>query len=140
MKQTIRYIPLLLLAVLLGLPLSGQSAKKVRAKGILSTTVHEYFLEEGMDEPLVESIEKFNEEGDVIEIQEFNKRGEVKKWEKYAYDEEGRKVEEVFLDARGRVERTEKTIYKDGLKSEIHYFNQRNKLYKKKVYVYEYRH
>ncbi|MCK5135007.1 MAG: hypothetical protein KAR19_04405 [Bacteroidales bacterium] len=116
----------------------GQSKKNIREKGIVSKTVHEYFIEEGMDEPVVESIERFNEEGDVIEIQEFNRKGEVRKWEKYMYNDDGKLVEEVFLDAKGRIDRTEKSIYEDNLRVEKQYYNNRGKLYKKKKYLYEY--
>jgi len=118
--------------------LYGQDRKDIRDKGIVSITINEYFIEEGMDEPIVESVEKYNEDGEVIEIQEFNKRGDITKWEKYTYDEDRNVIEEVFLDAKGRVTRTEKSIFEDGFRVEKHYFNQRNKLYKKKVYVYEY--
>jgi len=120
-------------------PVLGQSTTIIKEKKIATRTVQEYFIDEGMDEPVVESIEKFNESGDVIEIQEFNSRGEVKLWEKYAYDNEGRVVEEIFLDAKGRVERTEKSTYSDGLRIEKQYYNNRDKLYKRKVYEYEYR-
>jgi len=120
-------------------PVLGQSTKIIKEKKITTLTVQEYFIDEGMDEPVVESIERFNERGDLIEIQEFNSRGEVKLWEKYAYDNEGRVVEEIFLDAKGRIERTEKSIYSDGLRIEKQYYNNRDKLYKRKVYEYEYR-
>ncbi|MFO7935102.1 MAG: hypothetical protein R6U78_13605 [Bacteroidales bacterium] len=127
--------------ILVSLPavLSAQSKKTIREKGIIQQTVHEYFLGEGMDEPVVELIEKYNEEGEVIEIREFNKRGEIKKWEKYGYDEEGNLVEEVFLDEKGKATRTEKSFYKDGLRVEKHFFDQRGRLFKKKEYLYEYR-
>lgn len=117
----------------------GQSSKKIREKGIIQQTVHEYFLEEGIDEPVVELIEKYNEEGEIIEIQEFNKLGEVQLWEKYVYDEEGNLVEEIFLDEKGKVTRTEKSIYKDGLRFEKQFFDERGRLFKKKEYLYEYR-
>ena len=120
-------------------PVSGQSTKIIKEKKIATQTVQEYFIDEGMDEPVIESLEKYNEDGKLIEIQEFNSRGEVKLWEKYAYDNEGRVVEEIFLDTKGRVERTEKSIYSDGLRVEKQYFNKRDKLYKRKVYDYEYR-
>ena len=120
-------------------PVLGQSTKIIKEKKIATLTVQEYFIDEGMDEPVVESIEKFNERGDLLEIQEFNSRGDVKLWEKYAYDNEGRVVEEIFLDSKGRVERTEKSIYSDGLRIEKQYYNNRDKLYKRKVYEYEYR-
>jgi hypothetical protein len=120
-------------------PVTGQSSKTISEKKIASLTVNEYFVEEGMDEPLVESIERYNEVGDPVEIKEFNSKGEVKRWEKYAYNKEGKLVEEVFLDEKGKVERTEKSMYKDGLRIEKQYFNNKDKLTKRKVYEYEYR-
>ena len=70
---------------LLMLKVRKQSGKK----GIISIIVNEYFIEEGMDEPVVESIQRFNEAGELIEIKEFNKKEEVKRWEKYVYDDDG---------------------------------------------------
>lgn len=130
---------IVLVLICIGMGASGQSKKTIKENRIISKTVEEYFIEEGMDEPVVESIETYNEDGEIIEIKEFNRRGEVKKWEKYVYDEEGELVEEIFLDPKGKVVSTEKSIYKNGLKVEKHYINNRGKLYKKKVYVYEYR-
>ena len=118
---------------------AGQSTKTIKEKKIATVTVHEYFVEEGMDDPLVESIERYNEDGDLVELQEMSRRGEVKLWEKYVYDEKGKLVEEVFLDSKGRITRTEKSIYADGLKIEKQYYNSKDMLYKRKVYEYEYR-
>ena len=120
-------------------PVTGQSTEIIKEKQILTRTVLEYFVEEGIDEPVIESIERYNEKGDLVEIKELSKRGEVKRWEQYAYNENGNLVEEVFKDAKGRVERTEKTMYAGGLKIEKQYFNNRDILYKRKVYEYEYR-
>ena len=117
----------------------GQSKKTIREKKIISTTVDEYFIEEGMTDPVVESIEKYNENGDMIELKELNKRGDVKKWEKYVYSDEGNLVEEVFLDEKGRITTTEKNIYQDDLRIEKQYYNNKGNLYKKKVYRYEFR-
>jgi hypothetical protein len=125
--------------LLLGGQVAAQSTKTIKEKQIATQTVMEYFVEEGIDEPLIESIERYNEKGDLVEIKEFSKRGEVKRWEKYAYDENDKLVEEVFLDAKGRVERTERTLYAEGLKTEKQYFNNKDILYKRKVYEYEYR-
>lgn len=117
----------------------AQSKKTIREKGITTIIVNEYFIEEGMDEPLVESIQRFNEAGELIEIKEFNKKEEVKRWEKYIYDDDGNVVEQIFLDEKGRITETEKNIYDGKLRIEKHYFNNKGKLYKKKVYQYEYR-
>ena len=127
--------------IFLSLSISGfsQGKKTLVKKGIVSKTTQEYFLEEGMKDPVVESVEKYNDEGELIELKELSKRGDVKKWEKYVYDEEGQLVEEIFLNERGDIEKTEKNIYKDGLLIEKQLYNSRNKLYKKKEYIYEYR-
>ena len=119
--------------------MEGQGKKTIREKQIVSLTVQEYFLEEGIEEPIVESIEKYNEDGERIELQEFNKKGAVKKWEKYLFDEDGNLLEQQFLDGKGRVTRIEKNIYQDGLRVEKHFFDEKGRLYKKKTYLYEYR-
>jgi YD repeat-containing protein len=117
----------------------GQSSTTIKERKISSVTVQEYFIEEGMDKPVVESFKAFNEQGELIELKEFSREGEVKRWEKYTYDEKGRLVEEIFLDGKGKVDRKEKSIYKDGLRVEKQFFNNKDKLYKRKVYEYEYR-
>jgi hypothetical protein len=134
-----RILPGVFLLVAAGTLASGQSKKTIRKKQIVSVTVNEYFLEDGMDKPVVESIEKYNKEGELVELQEFNKKGEVKKWEKYFYDADGNMVEQLFLDGKGRTSRTEKTIYRDSLRVERQFFDEKGRLYKKKKYLYEYR-
>ena len=127
---------LLLVAVTV---VSAQGSKTIREKKIATKTVHEYFIEEGYDEPVVELIEKYREEGDLLELQEFNKKGEVKRWEKYIYNEDRDLVEKIFLDAKGKDTLTEKNIYVDGLRIEKQYLNPKGKLIKKKLYKYEHR-
>jgi YD repeat-containing protein len=134
-----RILPLLGILVMAAGSVAAQGTKTIKEKKIVTKTVNEYFLDEGQDEPLVESIERYNQEGELVELKEMNRKGEVTKWEKYAYDGNGNLVEELFLDSKGKVERTEKNIYKDGLRTEKQFFNTRNQMYKKKVYVYEYR-
>ncbi len=128
---------ILLLSV--AVPLMGQSALTIQEKKISGRTVYEYFVDEGLDEPVVESIEKFDEHGQLLELKEFSRKGEVKKWEKYSYNAEGKLIEEVFLDAKGRVERTEKSIYSEGLRTEKLFYDKKGRLFKRKVYEYEYR-
>ncbi len=135
----IRLLPSLILLMFVSVALSAQGTKTIREKKISSRTVDEYFIEEGYDEPMVESVERYNEDGDLLELKEFNKGGEVTTWEKYKYNDDRDVVEEAFLNEKGKVIRTEKSIYKDGLRVEKQFFNEKGKLYKKKVYKYEYR-
>jgi hypothetical protein len=125
--------------MLLAGPILGQSTKIIKEKKIASQSIYEYFVEEGIDEPLLESYEKYDEAGNLLEIKELNSKGEVKLWEKYVYNEEGNVVEEILLDAKGRVESKEKSIYSDGLRIEKQYYNKKDKLVKRKVYEYEFR-
>ena len=134
-----KILPLLGILMMVAGTVSAQGTKTVKAKKITSKTVNEYFLEDGEDKPVVESIERYDQEGEMVELKEMNRKGEIKRWEKYVYDEEGNMVEEQFLDVKGRVTSSEKNIYKDGLRIEKQYYNIKNQMYKKKVYVYEYR-
>jgi len=140
MKVKIRVLFLLFCTFLLVAgSLMGQNTETIKERMIVTRTVQEYFIEEGMDEPVIESIERYNENGDLIEIKEFNSKGEVKLWEKYAYNEEGKVVELVFLNQKGKIVSKEKNIYSDGLRIEKQYYNNKDKLVKRKVYEYEYR-
>lgn len=125
--------------MLLGGTILGQSTELIKEKKIASRSIYEYFVEEGIAEPMLESFEKYDAEGRLLEIKELNRKGEVKLWQKYTYDEEGRVLEEVFLDSKGRIERMEKNIYSDGLRVEKQFYNKKEKLVKRKVYEYEFR-
>ena len=120
-----KILPLLGILLMVSGSMAAQGTKTIKAKKITTKTVNEYFLEEGEDEPVVESIERYDETGELVEVKEMNRKGDVRKWEKYVNDEEGNVVEELFLDARGRVTRKEKNIYKDGLRIEKQYYNTR---------------
>lgn len=133
-----KILPLLVFLLMVAGTTYAQGTQTIKEKKIAARTVNEYFLEEGMNEPVVESIERYNEEGLLVEVKEMNRKGEIERWEKYLYDTDGNLVEEQFLDAKGRITETEKNLYEDGLRIEKQYFNSRDKLYKKKVYVYEF--
>ena len=135
-----KYLPIGLL-LLMAFPslLHAQSKKKIKELGITSVIVHEYFLEESKDKYVVEQEEYYDDEGRLIEIKEFNSRSELKIWEKYVYDDDDNLIEEIFLDAKGRVESKEKTIYKDNLKVEKHFFDAKDRMVKKKLYIYSYK-
>ncbi len=132
-----RIIPVLFL-LLAVTAVCGQSQKTIKEKGISTRTVYEYFIGEGFDDPVVESVRKYNREGELIEIKEMNKRGELRVWERYVYNERGQLVEELFLDEDGEVSRTEKTLYEGDLRVEKQFFDQKGRLFKKKVYEYGY--
>jgi len=140
MKRNARILFLWALGVVLvAEPLMGQSAKTIREKKITSRTVQEYFLDQGIDKPVVESVENYDENGKLLEIKEFNSRGELKLWEKYSYNEDGELLETQFFNTRGKLDSREVNVYSDGLRTEKLYYNNKDKLVKRKVYEYEFR-
>ena len=138
-KDTGIFLLCILAMTLFSVPVRGQSKKTIREKKIASRTVQEYFLDEGMDQPVIESIESYDAEGNLLEIKEFSSRGDVKLWEKYSYDEDGNVVEAQYFNARGKLESKEISVYSDGLRVEKLYYNNKDKLVKRKVYEYEFR-
>jgi YD repeat-containing protein len=117
----------------------AQGRKTVEKKGIVEQTVYEYFVAEGLSKPVVEEIINYDEQGNVLEHQVFNKYGEYKSWERFRYDEDGNKVEEIILDGSGKqVERFE-WIYEDDLVVEKKYYDDRDRLVKRKEYKFSYR-
>lgn len=127
--------------VLAMLPALGyaQSEEIISKKKIASQTVYEYFIEEGIKNPVIERIEKYDRSGNMTEEKEMNKLGEVRLWVRYKYDAEGNKVEETILNIRGGQEERLEWIYKDGLVVEKKYYDHKDRLVKRKEYKYEYR-
>jgi len=127
--------------VLAMLPALGyaQGEDLISKKKIASQTVYEYFIEEGIKNPVIERIEKYDKSGNMTEEKEMNKEGEVRLWMKYKYDAAGNKVEETIMNIRGGQEERFEWIYKDGLVVEKKYFDHKDRLVKRKEYKYEYR-
>ncbi len=124
--------------ILLGNSLFAQSEKTIRNHNIKSQTVYEYFVAEGIKEPQVEKSELYDRQGNVIELKEYNKDGLLDKWQKYTYDEFNNKVEEISYDAKGKIEERIVWVYKNDLVTEKLYYDQKDRLVKKKEYKYEY--
>jgi ATP adenylyltransferase/5',5'''-P-1,P-4-tetraphosphate phosphorylase II len=130
---------LVFLLALLPALMNAQSEEIISKNKIASQTTYEYFIEEGLKDPLVERIEKYDRSGNMTEEKEMNKLGEVRSWMKYKFDAEGNKVEETVLDSKGKLEERFEWIYKDGLVVEKKYYDHKDRLAKRKEYKYEYR-
>jgi len=132
------YIILVLIFIVPGV-IQAQGRKTIKNKKIGSQTVYEYFIEEGMKDPVVEKIEKYDSDGNLIEQKEFSKEGDIKKWKIYSYDSNGNNTEEITMDMRGKVEERIVYIYKDDLIVEKKYYDHKDRLVKRKEYKYTYR-
>lgn len=117
----------------------AQGSKTIKQHNIEKQTVLEYFIAEGLSKPVLEKEEVYDADGNVIELKELNKFGDVKLWQTYRYDKDGNKVEEATLDGKGKqVERIE-WLYKENLVVEKKYYDDKNRLVKRKEYKYKYR-
>ena len=85
----------------------------------------------------LEKIERYDNDGRMVEEIEYDNSEKIKKHIQYAY-EDGLLMKEIHLDHKGRIERTEVYEYdEDGLEISKKYFNAKNKIYKEKKYQYQ---
>lgn len=130
----------ILFAFIMLIPAVGHAQDKeiVRKNKVESQTVYEYFIEEGISEPVVEKVESFDAKGNRIEEKEFNKEGDIKDWKRYKYDAAGNNTEEIQMDMRGNQEERIVWVYKNGLVVEKQYYDHKDRLVKRKEYKYTY--
>jgi hypothetical protein len=134
-----RIILTLLLIFFIPILTFGQGKKTIASKQIASQTVYEYFVSEGLKEPVIETIEVYDSVGNVIEQKEFNSEGDLKNWQKFKFDKNDKKIEESTLNVRGKVLERIVWIYENDLVIEKQYYDQKNRLTKRKEYQYEFR-
>ncbi len=130
---------ILLLALLFSLGANAQSSKEVKEKGIVSQHVYEIDYSEGLNTEVLEKEDFFDAAGNLIELKEYNSKGEVDLWEKYTYTDDGEIKTETYLDKKGNVEKKVVYEYEDGLKTAKLYYDAKDRLLKKKKYVYKFR-
>ena len=118
----------------------AQSEKKIIQKGIRVVKTSEMQIEDGDKEFWTDKIEYYDNRGNLIEYKEYSDKGDdLKEWRKYKYDTNSNLIEEIELNEKGEQKERVVTIYKDDLKMERHYYDSRDRLYKKKKYEYEFR-
>jgi hypothetical protein len=133
-------IVLVTFVCLLALISFGQDKKEVIEKGIQVKRNYELDIANGDKEPIIEKEEYYNFRGDLTEIKAFTDKGKtIDSWIKYKYDGQGNLIEEQLLNAKGEVKERYEYKYENGLKTEKQYFDNKNRLFKKKIYKYELR-
>jgi hypothetical protein len=127
---------LLLIALMAGsLSLQGQSTNNVPK--FKSKIVHEEKLVKGVKSNYIESEEKCDQNGNVVEEIQY-KDGKVDKHFVYEYDSENNKVKETELDSSGKPKKFSEYKYQKGLRTEKSTFDENKKLISKKTYSYTY--
>lgn len=118
----------------------AQDKKEVIEKGIQIKRNYELDIANGDKEPAIEKEEYYNFRGDITEIKEFTDSGKtISLWFKYKYDSSGNLIEEQELNSKGEQKERYEYKYENGLKTEKLYYDNKNRLSKKKIYKYELR-
>jgi len=118
----------------------AQDKKEVIEKGIQIKRNYELDIANGDKEPAIEKEEYYNFRGDITEIKEFTDSGKtITLWFKYKYDSSGNLIEEQELNSKGEQKERYEYKYENGLKTEKLYYDNKNRLSKKKIYKYELR-
>lgn len=115
---------------------SAQSKDQIKENNIKSTTVTEYDYSSGKEIKKLESFEKFNAKGQVIELIDYDKGGKQKERIEYDYNEFNDCIEERYFGETNKLEKVYKYTYKGELKQTKEKYDSKNKLIWKKVYSY----
>jgi hypothetical protein len=118
----------------------GQDKKEVIEKGIQVKRNYGLNIENGDKEPILEKEEFYNFRGDLIEVKDYTDDGKtLSNWTKYKYDSQGELIEEQELNPKGDQKSRLEYKYENGLKTEKLFYDNKNRLTKKKIFKYELR-
>jgi hypothetical protein len=104
---------------------------------IKSKTVHEEKTVKGIKTTLIESEEKYDLNGNVIDEIQY-KDGKIDKHIVNEYDSNNNKTKETEFDGTGKAKKTCEYKYANGLRIEKNTFDENKKLISKKTYTYSY--
>jgi antitoxin component YwqK of YwqJK toxin-antitoxin module len=111
------------------------SQEKTTDKKIKSKITHEEKVIKGVKSSLIDSEEKFDFNGNLIEEIDY-KDGKVDKHLVYEYDSNNNKIKESELDSDGKVKKYSEFKYENGLRTEKNTYDQDKKVLSKKTYTY----
>jgi hypothetical protein len=135
-----KLIVIIMFVCLLALNSNGQDKKEVIEKGIQVKRNYSLDIANGDKEPSLEKEEYYNFRGDIVETKEFTDTGKtLSLWFKYKYDTQGNLIEEQELNLKGEQKERFEYKYENGLKVEKLYYDNKNRLTKKKIFKYELR-
>ena len=117
----------------------AQNKTTIVEKGVKMIRTLEQDIAQGEKKMLLEKEEYYDVKGELIELKVFDEKGRIKKWEQYKYSAEGKLTEEKYLNYKGDVDERIEHVFKNGLKVEKLYYDDKNRLYKKKKYEVEFR-
>ncbi len=102
-----------------------------------SKTVHEEKMVKGVKTTEIESEEKYDNKGNVVDEIQY-KDGKLDKHYVYEYDQNNNKIKESELFPTGKIKKTSEYKYVNGVKTERLTFDESKKLISRKIYSYYY--
>ncbi len=126
----------LLICVLSGcFILSAQSGKEIKSMQIVKK---ETWNQTDSKSKFLESVEKFDKEGNLIEEIKYNPDRSIKKHTKWTYNENNDKLTETEFDEKGRVISTTEYKYEGSLRTSRKKYDSKGKLISWKIYKFEF--
>jgi hypothetical protein len=141
----------------------SQSRKEIKDAGIKERIEHSEVIEGGISSKFIESVEKYDTLGNVIEKKEMNDKGDVVLFERYQYspqqklckelvidpvtnqetkitsyeyNNDGKLIKETILNKKGEVIKSHTYTYKNNLKNTRTTTNAKGKIIEVKTYQY----
>jgi hypothetical protein len=119
---------------------SQNKKSEVIQLGIETKRYYEQDIKNGDTEPTLYKEEFFNFRGELIETKEYSKKdNKITLWFKYKYDHEGNLIEEKELNEKGVQKSRTVDKFEKGYRVERLYYDDKDRLIKKRVYKYDLR-
>ncbi len=119
--------------------LFSQSKKDLKDAGIISRTEKTSKVEKKTTITFVESVEKYDDNGNKMEVIEYKSDGDIKVYTQFEYNDKGKLVKETEIDPLSK--KTKSTVeysYSDDDKLiKEGYYNKKNELVKTVEYTYD---
>lgn len=117
----------------------AQSKKDIKEAGVVSRTETTVKSEKGGSLSYIESVEKYDDNGNKTEVIEYKSNGDISTYTQYSYNENGRLFKEVRINPVNKQPKItiEFQYAEDGkLEKEIHY-DSKNQLKKTSEFKYD---
>jgi antitoxin component YwqK of YwqJK toxin-antitoxin module len=137
MKSKLSLKCLLILVSLMISSFAVYSQNSSTSGKIKSRTIHEEKVVKGVKNTMIDSEEKYDQNGNVIEEIQY-KDGKIDKHIIYEYDANNNKIKETEIDSSGKPKKISENKYVNGLRTEKNTFDENKKLISKKTYSYVY--
>jgi antitoxin component YwqK of YwqJK toxin-antitoxin module len=115
--------------------MSAQSGKEIKAMQIVSKETWNYTDDKSK---FLETLEKFDKEGNLVEEIEYNPDRSIKKHTKWTYNGNNDKLTETEFDEKGRVISKTEYKYEGSLRTSRKKYDEKGKLISWKIYKFEF--